>query len=276
MIATDHYYKQTLPDTGLSFRMVQIPGGQFMMGSPKDDKDAYDQEKPQHPVRLDGFWMAEHLVTQALWELVLGENPAYFKGAQRPVEQVSWFDAAVFCNALSKQCGRKPIYLTESGAVYGWVGGKWQLPNEGDVQLDGQANGYRLPTEAEWEFAARGGALHEGANYQYAGSDLLDQVGWYRTNSGEETQEVGLLMPNELGLYDMSGNVWEWCQEWYGNYGSKAIENPPGPEKGVDRVIRGGSWVDVPLFCRPAYRDDNGPDVRNNDVGFRLVLQSVG
>ncbi|MBP8240314.1 MAG: formylglycine-generating enzyme family protein, partial [Saprospiraceae bacterium] len=146
-------------------------------------------------------------------------------------------------------------------------------PNEGEVTLDLKANGYRLPTEAEWEFAAKGGA-EDG--YKYAGSDLLEQVGWHTENSGGETQEVGLLLPNALGLYDMSGNVWEWCEDWYDSYTPAAQENPHGPGKGVLRVLRGGSWSLHSRHCRPACRPFDGPASRDGDLGFRLALQSVG
>lgn len=253
--------------------MVQVPGGRFLMGSPEGDPDADGEEKPQHPVRLDSFLIAEHPVTQAIWQAVMGENPSHFKGAQRPVEQVYWFDAVVFCNALSEMAGRKPAYLTSQGQPYGWDGRNWVLHNDGEVSLDLKANGYRLPTEAEWEFAAKGGA-EDG--YKYAGSDLLEQVGWYTENSGGETQEVGLLLPNALGLYDMSGNVWEWCEDWYDAYTPAAQENPHGPGKGVGRVLRGGGWNDPSQLCRPAYRFSVRPDSRVNVLGFRLALQSVG
>lgn len=270
----DHF-DQHLPDSPLHFRMVRVPAGTFQMGSPDGDPYAYDDEKPRHPVRLAGFWLAETPVTQALWEAVMGSNPAHFKGQQRPVEQVSWFDAAVFCNALSRRTERSPVYLTPAGEPYGRDGKNWALPNDGEVRRDPQADGYRLPTEAEWEHAAREGT---DADYRYCGADALEQVGWYGSNSSGETRDVALLLPNALGLYDMSGNVYEWCEDWKGNYTAEAQENPRGPEKGIYRVLSGGDWGSFPRYCRPAFRRSGGPDHRVYYLGFRLALslQSAG
>ncbi len=271
------YYTQKIPGTATAFRMVQAPGGSFLMGSLETDESAYSNEKPQHPVKLDPFLIGEHPVTQSLWEAIMGENPAHFKGPQRPVENVSWFDAAVFCNALSEKTGRKAVYVEKNGQPFGKKQDRWALPNEGLVQRDLKANGYRLPTEAEWEFAAKVGDTGEdGHSFEYAGSDLLDQVGWYDKNSDGETKEVGLLLPNFLGLYDMSGNVWEWCADWYADYTAGKQDNPQGPEQGVHRAIRGGGWIIDPQYCRTAYRLNYRPDYRDYYLGFRLVLQSVG
>jgi formylglycine-generating enzyme required for sulfatase activity len=270
-----HSFDQSLPDSPLHFRMVRVPAGAFQMGSPDNDPDAADDEKPQHAVRLDGFWLADTPVTQALWEAVMGANPAHFQGPQRPVEQVSWFDAAVFCNALSQRTGRSPAYRTPVGEPYGWDGKSWTLPNEGEVVLPPVGEGFRLPTEAEWEHAAREGV---GADFRYCGSDLLDQVGWYAANSGEETHDVALLLPNALGLYDLSGNVYEWCEDWFDEkyyavcHEKGVAENPRGPEQGIGRVLRGGSWGSTPRYCRPAFRSNDGPDYRGNFIGFRLAL----
>ncbi|MBX2890943.1 MAG: formylglycine-generating enzyme family protein [Saprospiraceae bacterium] len=272
-----HHFDQHLPGPApLHFRMVRVPAGTFRMGSPDNDPDADRYEKPQHTVRLDGFWLAETPVTQALWEAVTGDNPAYFKGPQRPVEQVSWFDAAVFCNALSQLTDRPPAYLTPAGKPYGWDGKAWTLANAGDVRSPlskgegaGERPGYRLPTEAEWEHAAREGA---GSDFRYCGSDLLNQVGWYGDNSGGETHDVALLLPNALGLYDLSGNVYEWCEDWWGDYSAEAKENPRGPEQGVFRVLRGGHWGGYPQDCRPAYRLNYEPVRRGINLGFLLAL----
>lgn len=265
---TQHYFDQKIGDK-LSFRMVRIPGGSFLMGSPDDDTDALAFEKPQHRVSLEGFWLADTPLTQAVWEALMGSNPSWFKGLQRPVERVSWFDAAVFCNALSLKTGRTPVYLAPDGQPYGLRGGAWVLPNAGELRIDHQADGYRLPTEAEWEYAAKeAGAGH----WRYAGSDLLEQVGWYIENSEYETHDTALLLPNALGLYDMSGNVYEWCEDWRGNYTPEDQENPKGPERGIHRVFRGGFWGYDPQICRLACCIFDAPDSRGNRLGFRLAM----
>lgn len=267
------YYTETIPGIEVQFRMVSIPAGTFLMGSPKDDPDADNDEQPEHSVALSAFQIGEFPVTQALWTAVMKKKPAHFLGEQRPVEQVSWFDAAVFCNALSVLTDRKPVYSTPNGPDFGWAENQWTLPNEGAVQRDWDANGYCLPTEAQWEYAARApdAALPKG--YRYAGSDLLDQVAWYEENSDRQTHPVGLLLPNAWGLYDMSGNVYEWCEDWWGAYPKK---NGQGPKEGINRVLRGGFWIIDPQLCRSAYRDFNRPDYRYGNIGFRLALQSVG
>jgi formylglycine-generating enzyme len=276
-MTSDPYYTQKIPGSSATFRMLQVPGGSFQMGSLETDKSAFSSEKPQHPVKLNPFLMGEYTVTQELWEAIMGENPSDFKGQQRPVENVSWFDAAVFCNALSEKTGRKAVYVEKNGQPFGKEKDHWALPNDGRVQRDLKANGYRLPTEAEWEFAAKGGDIGEnGHTFEYAGSDLLEQVGWYDKNSNQETQEVRLLLPNALGLYDMSGNVWEWCADWHADYKPGKQDNPQGPEQGVYRVFRGGGWNSAPRRCRTASRYHYGPAARDGALGFRLVLQSVG
>ncbi len=213
-----------------------------------DNHSDYDDEKPIHPVKLDSFYMAAIPVTQKLWQAVTGENPSSHQGDDRPVEMVSWLDVNSFIERLNKRSQML----------------------------------FRLPTEAEWEYAARGGRLSEG--YRYTGSDRLRQVGWYNENSNLETKEVGQLRPNELGLYDMSGNVWEWCEDWYApDYYAACqrqglIENPRDMTAGTSRVVRGGSYFDGAAYCRCAYRDGYGPVNRSDDIGFRLVgvLPSVG
>jgi formylglycine-generating enzyme required for sulfatase activity len=256
------------------FDMLPVPGTEpdkpFMMGSDKTaDPDAERYEMPVHPVHITGFYMGEYSVTQALWRAVveaecpgfgradqkkLRPEPSGFQGDMRPVEQVSWDDVQVFLKKLN--------LLTDASRP---------------------ANTrYRLPTEAEREYAARGGPHSEG--YRYAGSDKLSEVGWFDGNSDGETHEVGLLMPNELGLYDMSGNVWEWCADWFdsGYYQkclkSGTVSNPKGPENGSDRVLRGGSWLYAARGCRAASRGNGAPGARWRGSGFRLVLapQSVG
>ena len=222
----------------VQFEMVHVEGGTFRMGATEEQGyDAFDSGKPVHRVTLSSYLIGKHEVTQALWEELMGSNPSYNKqGGDYPVENVSWFDCREFIEKLNARTGMK----------------------------------FRLPTEAEWEYAARGGNRSKG--YKYAGSDNLDEAGWYEDNSGNHTHPVGLKKPNELGLYDMSGNVWEWCQDWYGKYSSEAQTNPAGPQSGYIRVLRGGSFWDDARACRVSFRYNDGPGIRNGFKGLRLVL----
>ena len=222
------------------FEMVYVEGGTFRMGATEEQgEDAEGWEKPVHRVTLSSYLIGKHEVTQALWEEVMGSNPSENnQGRDYPVEHVSWFDCQEFIEKLNARTGMK----------------------------------FRLPTEAEWEYAARGGKRSKG--YKYAGSDNLDEVGWYGDNSEEHTHPVGLKKPNELGLYDMSGNVWEWCQDWYGAYSSEAQTNPAGPQFGKlgFRVLRGGSRWCIARSCRVSDRFYYSPGNRDSDFGLRLVL----
>ena len=232
-------------EDGTSFNMLFVKEGDFTMG---DDNSEYEWDKPAHPVFVDGFYLAEHQVTQQLWQAIMKENPSNFKGENRPVETVSWDDVQQFLIKLSTETKRK----------------------------------FRLPTEAEWEYAARGGTYSQG--YEFCGSDKLKQVGWYAENSNGETHDVGLKLANELGLYDMSGNVWEWCEDWFDEkYYEKCkakglVENPAGADGGDYRSLRGGGYFNGAVDCRPASRGRSAPDDRLNFIGFRLCLspQSVG
>jgi len=193
-------------------------------------------------------------VTQKQWVTVMGSNPSYSKGDDKPVEQVSWFDAVDFCNRLSAKEGLEFCY-TISGT---------------NVICDFSKNGYRLPTEAEWEFAARGGRLSR--RYAYAGGNDAGAVAWYGGNSAGTTHAVGGKQANELGLYDVSGNVWEWCWDWYGSYGAGVQTDPRGPSSGQYRLLRGGSWKGNDAFLRASYRDRDEPGNRlNYFLGFRLA-----
>ena len=217
--------------------MVYVSGGTFTMGATSEQgSDAYDREKPAHSVTLSGYYIGKYEVTQELWKAVMGSNPSYYKGDNLPVEQVSWNDVQEFLRKLNAMTGKR----------------------------------YRLPTEAEWEFAARGGNSSRG--YKYSGSNSLGSVAWYTDNSGNRTHAVGTKSPNELGIYDMSGNVWEWCQDWYGSYSSSSQRNPQGPNSGSHRVRRGGSWFTDARCCRVSYRSHITPDSRNRNLGFRLAL----
>ena len=225
--------------TGATFDMLLVEGGEFSMGG--TDEDAIKHEKPDHRVTLSSFYLGKYPVTQSVWTAVRESNPSHFKGDQRPVENVNWKDAQEFIGKLNDLTG-KP---------------------------------YRLPSEAEWEYAARGSVLLKGEGYLYAGSDKLKQVGWYNDNSGSETHEVGLKYPNELGLYDLCGNVWEWCQDqWHENYESAPDDGSAWEDRdeGPFRVIRGGSWFSYSRNCRVASRRNREPAYRNYFLGFRLAL----
>ena len=218
--------------------MVYVSGGTFTMGSTSEQgSDAYDNEKPPHSVTLSSYYICKYEVTQALWRAVMGSNPSNFKGDNLPVENVSWDDCQTFINRLNSYTGRN----------------------------------FRLPTEAEWEFAARGG--NYSRHYEYSGSNKIDDVAWYSENSGHRTHPVGTKQPNELDLYDMSGNVWEWCSDWYGSYSSYSQSNPTGPNSGSYRVNRGGSWIG--WFCRSASRINFKPGHCFIDLGLRLVISQL-
>ncbi len=198
--------------------------------------------------------MGETEVTQGLYAAVMGTNPSEFQacGPSCPVQEISWYDAVTFANALSSQEGLDPCYVI-SGESVSWPSGPGCL-------------GYRLPTESEWEVAARGSI---GA--KYSGSASLYAIGWYDDNSGGETHPVGQKQANGYGLYDMSGNVWEWTWDWYGEYPSGTPADPAGPASGSRRVTRGGSWDRDPQSARVAVRSSSPPGVRGNALGVRLV-----
>ena len=223
---------------GVSFTMLPVEGGTFTMGATSEQgRDAYNFEKPAHSVTLSSYYMGETEVTQALWQAVMGSNPSYYKGDNLPVEQVSWNDCQTFINKLNQ-------------LLAGQLGGKR----------------FALPTEAQWEYAARGGKKSRG--YKYSGSKTLDNVAWYEDNSGGTTHAVGTKQANELGLYDMSGNVFEWCSDWFGDYRSSAQTDPTGPASGSNRVNHGGSWNCSARFCRVSYRNDGV----SGYLGLRLAL----
>jgi formylglycine-generating enzyme required for sulfatase activity len=232
--------------------MAFVAGGTLQIGS--NDDAPYKQLG--HKVTVSDFYIGKYEVTQKLYESVMGKNPAEFKssGEDAPVERVSWYDAVEFCNKLSD--------IESLERCYSGSGRK--------THCDFMANGYRLPTEAEWEYAGRGGNKSEG--YKHSGSNDIGSVAWYSSNSDSKTQSVGSKQANELGIYDMSGNVWEWCNDWYGDYSSSAQTNPRGLRSGSFRVLRGGSWhVDV-TSCSTATRYMfHPPALGHFDIGFRLV-----
>ena len=235
---TPKFQNQTITVGGVSFKMIAVEGGTFLMGSPESDTEAYDDEKPQHEVTLSNYYIGETEVTQELWEAVMGSNPSEFKGPKLPVEKVSWNDCQTFIGKLNEKTGKT----------------------------------FRLPTEAEWEYAASGGKKSKG--YTYSGSNTIGNVAWYYDNRGKTTHEVGTKQANELGIYDMTGNVMEWCQDWYGEtyYEKSSTTDPQGPASGTSRVLRGGSWGSGAQSCRVAYRIYFNPGGRFNDDGLRLVL----
>ena len=243
---------ETFTVEGVSFKMVAVEGGTFMMGATAEQgSDAYNNEKPAHQVTLSSYSIGQTEVTQALWQAVMGSNPSYFtptngyaENLQRPVEWVSWNACQTFISKLNQMTGKN----------------------------------FRLPTEAEWEYAARGGKLSQG--YKYAGSNDIDAVAWYWSSipsqssgtAGYGTQTVATKSPNELGLYDMSGNVWEWCQDWYGSYSSDAQTNPAGPVSGSYRVHRGGGWDNYARLCRVSHRACDSSGGYWSSYGLRLAL----
>ena len=226
-----------LPD----IEMVYVSGGTFKMGAtPEQGWDAWSDESPVHEVQLSGYYIGKYEVTQALWESVMGTNPSYSIGLNLPVENVSWKDAKKFIRKLNAKTGKS----------------------------------YRLPTEAEWEYAARGGNKSRG--YKYSGSDDIGTVAWYRGNSESmTTHPVGTKAANELGIHDMSGNVYEWCSDWYGAYSADFQTNPRGPSSGSYRVFRGGAYRTDAGNCRVSFRSGDSPGDWDYYVGFRLAASSL-
>ncbi|MDX1908393.1 MAG: formylglycine-generating enzyme family protein [Bacteroidia bacterium] len=231
---------QTLPG-GISFQMIRITSGTFQMGGADDQ--ALKSENPIHTVTLPDFYLGQYLVTQVIWKAVMGENPSHFKGETRPVENVSWDECQVFLQKLNTRTGIN----------------------------------YRLPTEAEWEYAARGGSYSEG--YRYAGSDKLRDVGWYKEISGDQTHPVGQLAPNELGLYDLSGNVWEWCEDnWHDTYAGAPADGSiwtDDLQQDLHRVIRGGCWNNDAQDCWVFSRAHDMPADQYYDLGLRLACSAI-
>ena len=227
---------------GVTFNMVLVKSGTFYMGAQKDDpnapnydEEAWSREAPVHEVTLSSYYIAESEVTQDLWMAVMGSNPSHFVGGLRPVEQVTYYDCQNFINKLNQMTGLN----------------------------------FRFPTEAEWEFAARGG--NESHGYKYSGSDIIDDVAWYSAD-GKKTGDVMTKKANELGIYDMSGNVMEWCSDVFADYSSEPQTDPTGPSTGVDRVVRGGCCLSNATYCRVALRNFLHPGGASYGIGMRLAL----
>ncbi len=221
----------------VEFTMLAVDGGTFMMGATSElGSDSFGDEKPSHSVTLSPYYIGQTVVTQALWEAVMGSNPSYSKGSNKPVESVSWDDCQEFLRKLSSLTGQR----------------------------------FKLPTEAQWEYAARGG--RKSCDYKYSGNNYPKDVAWYDENSGHATHNVATKQANELGVYDMSGNVWELCRDWYGAYSSSSQTDPTGPSSGSFRVYRGGSWDNSAGYVRVSSRFGNAPDFRSRSLGLRLAL----
>ena len=231
---------ETFTVNGVTFKMIYVEGGTFTMGATFEQTSAYENEKPAHRVTLSSYYIGEFEVTQELYLAVVGSNPSNFIGAKLPVERVTWANCQTFVTKLSELTGRT----------------------------------FKLPSEAQWEYAARGGQKSQG--YVYPGSNSVNEVAWYSSNSSSKTHEVGQKLPNELGIYDMGGNVAEWCQDWYGSsyYSSSPENNPTGPTSGSNRVERGGGYSANygAGFCRVSCRGSRTPTFSNKDLGFRVVL----
>ena len=226
----------TMKYKGIDFDMVYVPGGTFTMGATAEQGDeASDWEKTAHSVTLSGYYIGKYEVTQAQWKAIMGNNPSSFKGDNLPLENVSWKDCQKFIEKLNKLTGKK----------------------------------FSLPTEAQWEYAARGG---KSGGTKYSGSNAIENVAWYWNNAGEKTHPVGEKSPNDLGIYDMSGNVLEWCQDWYDSnyYKNSPTSNPTGPDSGSSRVVRGGGWIYYEGICRVSDRCNGAPGNQGSDLGFRL------
>jgi formylglycine-generating enzyme required for sulfatase activity len=241
--------------------MVELPGGTFWMGSPDTDAEAYKNERPRHRVTVSAFAISRYQITRELYRALCDTSPQAWQGdsndARLPANNVSWFDAVSFCNALSQHAGLQPCYRVDSA----------------HVDWDRSADGYRLPTEAEWEYACRAGTTSRW----FFGNDpaALDRYAWFVANAKDKVQPVGEKTPNDWGLHDMIGNVWEWCWDWYNRYRAEAVVDPTGLGNGHYRVLRGGSaWLDDPRLLRSAHRDRVVPEVRGGHVGLRCVRRS--
>ncbi len=229
--------QETFQDSTTGMEFVYVKGGCYPMGDTFGDGFRFSHERPVHEVCVDDFYMGKYEVTQDEWQKIMGNNPSHFnKGSSYPVEQVSWHDTQDFIHRLISRSGKN----------------------------------YILPTEAQWEYAARSG----GKNEKYAGSNSIDSVGWHKGNSSKSTHPVGQKQPNGLGIYDMSGNVSEWCSDWFDEnyYSSSPHNNPPGSSAGSYRILRGGTWYNKPRSARAYNRARLGPEKSSSDHGFRLAL----
>jgi formylglycine-generating enzyme required for sulfatase activity len=244
---------------------VLIPAGTFQMGNTGAYSDQYtDDEKPVHTVTLTkSFYMGKYEITQSQWKTVMGTDPSNFKGDNLPIEQVSWYEAVEFCNKLSEKDGLTKCYTI----------------NDYDVTCNWSAKGWRLPTEAEWEYTCKAGTTNDFYSgsltneYTISLDSNLDKIGWYYDNSSDQTHPVGQKQANAFGLFDMSGNVYEWCWDRYSStyYTNTTVTDPTGSSEGSLRLLRGGCWYYGADFCRGAHRFSFQPDYRDKGMGFRIV-----
>ncbi len=258
---------------------VLIPAGDFMMGSPESEM-CRGLETLHNVTLTRSFYMQETEVTQQQWVDIFGTNPAYNPGMNHPIENISWYDACIYCNRISLVAGLTPCYYSDPDFSIVFDGTPPVI--SGDVYWMQTANGYRLPTEAEWEYACRAGtstAYNSGQDNTscYGEDPHLNPLGWYRENTGTEPSDVGLKQANAWGLFDMHGNVWEFCWDWFDDYPPGSAEDPTGPDEptgGSYRLERGGSWVSWAQHCRSACRNGTPPQSRDNSLGFRPVRWS--
>jgi len=234
---------------------VKVDGGIFVRSGDYQVKKEISIKEIK--VKVNDFYIDDFVVTQADWNQVMDYNPSYFKNDGLPVECVNWYEAVLFCNKKSQKDGLQTCYTI----------------NGEQVECDFNANGYRLPTEAEWEFAAMGGVKSKG--FRYAGSDVLDEVAWYSKNAGKTTHPRGQKLANELGLYDMCGNVFEWCWDWWDKFDSDFMDNPKGPVKGKMKVSRGCNWVNGESVIELNRRAHRGPYCVTHHQGFRIARTSI-
>jgi len=231
--------------------MISIEGGRYTIGG------VFEDEKPNFSTYLDSFEVSRYPVLQLTYEATIKQNPSVFIGASRPVDNISWYDSVRFCNTLSRNHGLEEAYEIEFG-------------DDPQVHWNREANGFRLLSEAEWEVAARGGEEH-----LFSGSNRLADVAWFRENTNRQTCSVARRQPNGYGLYDMSGNLFEWCWDWYGCYPDMGVKNYAGPADGERKVRRGGSWKSALEGCTVSFRSDRFPHYTSDNLGFRIA-RSIG
>jgi formylglycine-generating enzyme required for sulfatase activity len=255
-------------DADTSGNMIFVKGEIYVMGSPTTERGRYDNEI-SHRVTVNSFYIGKYEVTQKEYQEVMGANPSLLKKDNHPVDSVSWYEAIEYCNKLSELENLLPVYIIDKTKIdqsnvnsldhLRWI-----------VKIDTEADGYRLPTEAEWEYAAKGGNT-DYETFLYSGSNDINAVAWYFRNGRSGSHPVGSKAPNSLGIYDMSGNVWEWCWDWLGDYYAGAQNNPLGASWGPGRVIRGGSWSDSYRSVRSSCRGYFCPASRDKGIGFRIA-----